>query len=635
MQNSKLRHLPLASTGPCIVQFSSPHQRQRSVRRFDAKRQGKAVVFALVMVCVVVFLVVAAAWFVGRRQGAIPPELLTTAVWKGPYDFAVIEQGTVESGSNTELRCEVHSRGGSTTILDVVPEGTFVNEGDVVVELDPSNLLLDENAQKILVSTRELLVAQAENTLKAAVIAKREYDEGLFVTQEKTLLSELYIAERAKAMAEAKLESSKVLYTKNITSALQVEAAQVSLEDALNLLDNAQTSLNTLRNLTRPKELTLLEAAIASADADLKAQQQSLRLEQSRLQDIQQQIANCTIKATAAGQVVYANETSSYRSSSQSQFVVTPGALVRERQVIIRLPNSDDMQINATVNEARVTQIHPGMPVSIRLDALKDEIIEGEVLKVDPFAVPSSFWSGSIRRYATTIKIKNPPRELRVGMNAEVRIHVAQTPSALQLPVEALAETQGRYFALVKSGDDYETREVTINSTNDQVATIARGLQEGDEVVLNPRSAGGFLKLPNLPSANPLAMEEIKRIDPREASGGRLVKRSENEQDETLAAAMTPADMVEEFLEGDANQDDRLSPAEVGRLDTHLQQRLATADANGDGFLERRELQVVATKDHRQPRGKTDDDVGPPASAREQPGGNQRTTANGEHTGGA
>ena len=177
-----------------------------------------------------------------------------------------------------------------------------------------------------------------------------------------------------------------------------------------------------------------------------------MQLEQDKLKDIQDQITKCTIKATAAGQVVYANETDSFRSSSSSQFVVTPGAMVRERQVIIRLPNANDMQVKATVNEARVTLIRSGLPVSIRVDALKDEVIEGEVTKVNQYAEAGGFSTGNIKRYATIVKIKNPPPELRVGMNAEVRIHVERKPNALQIPVQALAELKGHYFTLAKAG---------------------------------------------------------------------------------------------------------------------------------------------------------------------------------------
>jgi HlyD family secretion protein len=536
-----------------------------------------------------------AAWFFcGRGAPADAPEFLTATVWKGPYDFAVIEQGTVESASNTEIRSYVRSRTGSTTILSVVPEGTLVNEGDLVAELDTSNLLLDENAQQILVSTRESLLSGAENTLRAAKIARTEYLEGLYVSQEKELLSALFLADRTKAMAESALASAKVLHSKSVITALQVEAAHAGLEDALNQYDATQTKLSTLRNLTKQKELTLLDANIASAEAEVKAQQKSLQLEQDRLKDIQDQIAKCTIKATAPGQVVYANETSSFYSSSQTPFIVAPGATVRERQVIIWLPNAKDMQIKATVNEARVTRIRAGLPVSIRIDALRDELVEGEVTKVSQFAEPTGF-SSAIKKYVTIVKIKNPPPELRVGMNAEVRIHVEQMPDALQLPVQALAESKGHFFSLVKYGDDYETREVEIGSTNDKVATIQKGLAEGDEVVMNPRSTGRLLKLPDLPDPSPIAMDRARRADLTEATlrsqAGAGAKQMGSKEDNSN---MTPADIVAQFLKNDANHDDKLSREEISKLEARLKERLLTADANGDGFLERRELLQVS-----------------------------------------
>jgi hypothetical protein len=236
-----------------------------------------------------------------------------------------------------------------------------------------------------------------------------------------------------------------------------------------------------------------------------------------------------------------------------------------------------------------VTLIRAGLPVSIRVDALKDELIEGEVTKVNQYAEPGGFSTGNIKRYATIVKIKNPPPELRVGMNAEVRIHVERKANALQVPVQALAELKGHYFTLAKAGDSFETREVKIGSTNDKVATIESGLKEGDEVVMNPRSAGTLLKLPNLPDPTPIVNDEIKRTDPNEVKiANAAAKKS--------FADMTPADMVTRYLEGDLDKDGKLSMKdEVTKMDERMQQRLATADANSDGFLERRELLPVAS----------------------------------------
>src|SRR5262245_64291496 len=150
---------------------ASPRRAARRARRH--RRDGNTFTFALGSVAVVAVLSLLGWWTFGGVSGDETPEFLTTDVSRGSYDFVVIEQGTVESATNTELRCQVRSRGGSggggdrggggglggssTAIMDVVPEGTMVKEGDVVVELDSSSLSLEENSQKILVSNRESL----------------------------------------------------------------------------------------------------------------------------------------------------------------------------------------------------------------------------------------------------------------------------------------------------------------------------------------------------------------------------------------------------------------------------------------------------------------------------------------------
>jgi HlyD family secretion protein len=600
----------------------SKRSRREAVRR-GLVRRGNTLPFILISSAIVAALALGGWWMFSGGAAEETPEFLTTAVSHGPYDFVVIEQGTVESATNVELRCQVRSRGGgggggdrggsglggsSTTIMEVVPEGSVVKEGDVVVELDSSSLLLEENSQKIAVSNRESLLAQAQNTLKAAQIGKTEYLDGLYVSQEKLIQTELFIAEQNLRIYEQGLKSAKALFERNIITGLQLDAAEVAMKNAQNQLDNAQTKLVTLQNLTKQKELTVLDASIKSAEANVKAQEQSMQLEMDKLKDIQDQIAKCTIKAPQGGQVVYANETDMFRGSSSSQFVVTPGAMVRERQVIIRLPNANDMQVKATVNEAKVTLVRPGLPVTIRVDALKDDILEGEVTKVNQYAEASTFSSGNIKKYATIIKIKNPPPDLRVGMNAEVRIHVERKPDALQIPVQALAELKGHYFTLVKNGENFETREIKIGSTNDKVATIDGGLKDGDEVIMNPRSAGTMLKLPSLPDPTPALAGEIKRSDPSEspllasaqkAGPGGAAQPGAGAQGgdgKGKRGFVSSKQILERYMEADADKDGKLSKDEIATMDDRRRQALEKADGNKDGVLDESELKLAAAE---------------------------------------
>jgi multidrug efflux pump subunit AcrA (membrane-fusion protein) len=563
-------------------------------------------------------------WMFGRVSADETPDLIMNTVSKGPYDFVVIEQGQVESATNVELRCEVRARGGggggsssgmggtSTTILEIVDEGKQVEAGDIVVKLDSSAMEDDRDTQRIAVAGRQAAVVQAENTLAASKIARDEYLYGTFVQSEKQLESLVFVANQALTTAQNQLNSAKALQLKGIVTALQVETAQFNLDNAQKQLEVAQTNLDTLRKYTKEKMLKDLDSAIATAEANLAAQQSSLALEEDKLHDIEEQIEKCIIKAPQAGQVVYANQIDSWRGSSSSEFIVAPGVAVRERQVIVRLPNPQDMQVKATVNEARVTLVRPGLPVTIRVDALKDELIEGVVTRVNPYSEPQSYSSGNIKRYATYVKILNPPPGLRSGMNAEVRIHVERKPEALQVPVQALAEYKGHFFTLVKNGEKYETREIKINSTNDKVATIEVGLKEGDEVVMNPRSAGGMLVLPDLPDPTPAQLAEIQRSigatvtlaggagapggagGPGAGGPGGGGPGGGGPGGGKGRGMMTPAQMVAQYLESDADKDGRISKEELSTMNERRQQALATADRNKDGFLDDKELLSAA-----------------------------------------
>jgi multidrug efflux pump subunit AcrA (membrane-fusion protein) len=549
-------------------------------------------------------------WFYFRDQKVETVGPVVQAVLSGPFDNIVLEQGEVESGTNVEIRCEVKSRGTSgITILEVVPEGTLVQEGDLIARLDSTALEQERVQQQITVNTSEATVVQAKNTYEAALIAKTEYLEGTFKLEERTILGEVFVAEQNLRSSQLGYESAERLAAKNIITSLQLEGAQFAVEKTRNELDAAQGKLDVLRKYTKEKLLKQLESDIAIAAAKLKAEESSYELELKKLKDVEDLIAKCTIKAPSAGQVVYVNKySSSSRGGSSAEFVVEAGAIVREQQPLFRLPDGKNMQIKALVNESRVTRVRVGLPVAIRVDALKDMMLQGEVVKVNQYAEPGGFGSGTVKKYATIVKIIAPPPELRVNMNAEVRIYVERRPEALQIPVQALAEVKGHFFALVKNGEDYETREITVSSTNDQMAVIEKGLAVNEQVVMNPRGHSDKLKLPEIEERSPVAMAEIKpQTTPASSAGGPGGERP--------AGRPSPAAMVTGMLERmDADKDGKLSAAELASLPEDRRANMLKGDTNQDGLLDRAELTAAAATFRRPPR---DGEGGPPGG----PGG--------------
>jgi HlyD family secretion protein len=616
---------------------SSSRLHASRLRRGNTTLLVVSALLALVVITGVVY------WTMFRGDQAAATGPILNAVTKGTYGLEVLEQGEVEPASAVELRCEVKSRsaggtGGSTTIIEVVPEGTMVKgprpeapKGDLLVKLDSRALELESKQQQITVASRESLVFQAKKTQEVAEIAKQEYLKGTFLQDKSVIESEVFVAEQSLRAAQLALESSERLGAKGLLSSLQLEGAQYAVEKAKNDRNNAKGKLTVLEQFTSKKMLAQLDSDIETAKSKVKAEESGYKLEMDKLKDIEEQIGKCTIYAPQDGQVVYVNKINTGRGGGGSaEFVVEAGSQVREQQSIIKLPNSNAMQIKALINEARVTLVRKGLPVTIRVDALKDELIEGEVTKVNQYAEPASWNSGNIKKYAAYITVKSPPLGLRSGMNAEVRIHIERRPEALQVPVQALAEYRGKYFVVKKNGEKYDTQEVDIGSTNDKTAVIEKGLAENDQVVMNPRNSS-FLHLPDLPE--PTVVKEVK-LDPaaktaldavikgappvaggppgagglpgaggppgaRGAGGPPGAGGAEGGRGRGGAGGrgggrggFTPEAML---AANDKDGDGKLSMAELGAIENEFfRQRLMEADANKDGFVDKTEIDAWA-----------------------------------------
>ncbi len=157
------------------------------------------------------------------------------------------------------------------------------------------------------------------------------------------------------------------------------------------------------------------------------------------------------------------------------------------------------MQVKCKINESRITLIQEGMPAKISVDAIPGMRLTGRVQKVNRYAEPGSFFSSSIKEYATIIEIIDPPENIRTGMTAETQIFVEQLEDATQIPIQGLYEHGNEMYSLIQRGPDtFETVKVAIGATNDTMASITEGLSEGDKVVLNLREHLSLMDLPDV-----------------------------------------------------------------------------------------------------------------------------------------
>jgi HlyD family secretion protein len=135
---------------------------------------------------------------------------------------------------------------------------------------------------------------------------------------------------------------------------------------------------------------------------------------------------------------------------------------------------------------------------------VQDQEYQGEVTSIANQAEPSNWFSPSVKRYATVIKIDGKSTGLRPGMTAEVEILAANLTGVLTVPEQAVVEDRGEFVSYVANGGTPEERKVELGLSDGTHIQIKNGLRENEPVYQNPRKFNA--------NAHSLASED-ERVD--------------------------------------------------------------------------------------------------------------------------
>ena len=146
------------------------------------------------------------------------------------------------------------------------------------------------------------------------------------------------------------------------------------------------------------------------------------------------------------------------------------------------MPDLTQMHVKLGIHESMIERVKPGMTATV---TLPESILVGEVLSVASTAQAAGWWTGNIVKYDAIVRL--PSAEgLKPGMSAEVEVIMDQHEEVLTIPVTAVVETGEGYFCWVGTPDDAQRRPLQLGDGNDVAIVVEKGLQEGEQVVLNP-----------------------------------------------------------------------------------------------------------------------------------------------------
>lgn len=416
-------------------------------------------------------------WKAAPSPGVFPAE-------RGVFHHEVNARGTVFAASGAEVRCEVGGQSPEgTMILEIVPEGTRVEKGDLLVELDSSAFKEERLQEQLQCSRLRAEVAEAENELEKVRLSFQEYLEGIAPEHKQASEHSIFSAQGALERAERELESAKKNPKRGDGTVEDLEARQFDVELARRELERAKASLESFEKFTKKRRLKELEGELASAEAKVRAKRQEEEIHAGLLERIEQQIAGCTITAPSPGVVFYADP---QRGSHDDGSVIAEGSFVRRRQAILRLSRLEELSVRMEVREADMPLLRKGMPAEVYLDGAPGQMLAGEVAAIHPYPTRATRDSDSNKRYDVVVAISRPTSEIRPGVTAEVSVPIAALNDVVQVPASAVYAVNGGNCCLVFRGGRWQPRSVKIGPSNGSMTVIREGIEAGEEVAIHP-----------------------------------------------------------------------------------------------------------------------------------------------------
>ncbi|MCC6549551.1 MAG: efflux RND transporter periplasmic adaptor subunit [Ignavibacteriaceae bacterium] len=329
---------------------------------------------------------------------------------------------------------------GNLKIVYLIPEGSYVQPGDTVVQFDPTealnNLREAESRLEVAISNKEKLVANQ-------------------LSQMTRLESDLKSAELSYELSKLSLEQMKF------------EAEIKQQEGQLQLKRNELSFLKAKQDLASQKivqksELNNVEIDVQQKRTDLQRAERDLQM--------------LTLSAPKEGLVVYENNWATGRK-------IAIGDTPWQGMTIITLPDLSEMQSVTYVNEVDVSRIRKELNVEVRLDAFRDSSFPGYIASVAALGKAKD-GNSAIKVFEIAVNIRMQSEILKPGMTTSNRIIISEVPDVLYIPQEAVFQKHGGHVVYIKRATGFEEKDVTLGERNEDYIIVTKGLRTGDEVAL-------------------------------------------------------------------------------------------------------------------------------------------------------
>lgn len=477
------------------------------------------------------------------------------------FDVSTLATGELEAARQVEIRNPLEQ---PTTITEIVKEGTRVNQGDVLVRLNSeqieraiaeeqlrvetarADVAVGENQVAIQISDNESQVRQARLDVEVAKLELRQWLEGDVKSRRQALELALDKATRELTRLKERFDRAKTLAAEGFLSTDELKRDELSYLEAEASLKTAELNKRVYDEIQFGKDEKIKQSAVEEAEAklirvqrtgesqlssrqaELVNRREQMRLREQNLAKLREQLDGAVIKAPTDGLVVYATSLNRDRWGGSSDSALDVGKQVTRNQSLIVLPDTSEMVASVRVHESMAGRIKPGMPATIRIDALGGRAVSGEVLSVGVLAESGGWRDPNLREYTVKVKLIGGEfqQALKPSMRAEAEILLDRVPPTLAVPIQAVfSEGLVRFVVMPAddSGQQFIRVPVRTGRRSDRFIEVTTGLTEGQRVLLRRPTAseiGEATWKPEQLAAVGLKLDGEGRVVPSAPQGG-------------------------------------------------------------------------------------------------------------------
>ena len=154
------------------------------------------------------------------------------------------------------------------------------------------------------------------------------------------------------------------------------------------------------------------------------------------------------------------------------------GQVVSAGQIVITLVQDGDREVEITVPENRIEELHKAVQVKVTFWAMPNIIVDGNVREIAPMAEQTT------RTFKVRIRLLNPPPEIKLGMTASVKLATSDTLPAVMIPLAAVYQEGDVANVWVVKDDVLTLCPIQTGSFGNGNIQVLGGLQQGDRIVI-------------------------------------------------------------------------------------------------------------------------------------------------------